>query len=154
MSAPRRRLFASNADVLALVAAFDGCRLPKDDWTHQAHLVVALAYVQRLGVKGAWAALPDHIRAYNIASGTANTDTGGYHHTITHFSLQATAAFLARLPAATPLHEAVMAYTLHPLGAKDLPLQFYSRDKLFTPQARHNLIEPDLRPLSDLAHLI
>ena len=42
--------------------------------------------------------MPGLIRAYNESTGVPNTDTGGYHETITLASLRAACAWLARRP--------------------------------------------------------
>jgi hypothetical protein len=69
----------------ALVAAFLARTLPKSAWTHVAHLRVGLWHVRRLGETGALTALRSAISSYNEAVGTANTDTSGYHETLTIF---------------------------------------------------------------------
>jgi len=47
--------------------------------------------------------MPAMIRRYNQSVGGVNSDTGGYHETITQASLHMTRALLAVLPAdATP----------------------------------------------------
>jgi hypothetical protein len=121
--------------------------LPKSAWTHAAHFAAALWLCRhRRDLTGA-----DAIRAlisgYNAATGTANTDTGGYHHTITMASMRAAADGLAAHPESTPLavvHAALMASRY---GDPGWLLAFWSRDLLFSVAARRGWVEPDLAPL-------
>jgi hypothetical protein len=68
--------------------------LPKAEWTHQAHLVATLYLLCERPDVDVELALPGIIWRYNEASGTRNTDSGGYHETITRFYLRALGAFL------------------------------------------------------------
>jgi hypothetical protein len=83
-----------------LVAAFLARTLPKPEWTHVAHLRVGLWHVRRFGEIGALTALRERIPAYNEAVGTANTDSSGYHETLTVFYVRLIADFLKRVGAA------------------------------------------------------
>ena len=70
-------------DTSRLAAAFVACTLPKAEWTHQAHLRVGLWHRLRMPAGEALDALRDRIRRYNEATGGVNSDTDGYHETIT-----------------------------------------------------------------------
>jgi len=56
-------------------------------------------------------------------------------------------AHLAEVGMALPLHAAVNALLLSSRGRRDLPLQFYSKERLFSVHARRGFIEPDLASL-------
>jgi hypothetical protein len=90
--------------------------------------------------------MPGLIRAYNEATGVANTDTGGYHETITQASLRGARAVLAAHPGA-PLHAVASALMASPLGSKDWLLAYWSGERLMSAPARRGWIEPDLQPL-------
>lgn len=90
--------------------------------------------------------MPPLIRAYNEASGVANTATSGYHETITLASLRVAANCLARLPAA-PLHEVLRSLLSTPMGRSDWILTHWSPELLYCARARAEWVEPDLRPL-------
>lgn len=66
------------------VAAWEAGTLPATHWTHAAHVAVAACYAVRHG-----SAALDRTRAgivrYNVAVGTANSDSSGYHETLTRF---------------------------------------------------------------------
>lgn len=140
-------ILASDAELAELgLQVLDGT-LPKALWTHRAHLAVALWVIGARPDLVPARDMPDIIRAYNVASGTANTDTGGYHETITLASLQAVAAFLSRRPQGMPLYAACNALFISPLGDPQWLLAHWTRDVLFSVAARRHWVEPDLQPL-------
>ena len=94
------------------VHIIDGLRnrtLPKAEWTHGAHLTAAIALLEEAGVDGAIAAMPEMIQRYNEATGVNNTDTEGYHHTITVFYLHVIDDFCRETPTLPP-HEQATAF--------------------------------------------
>jgi len=120
--------------------------LPKDQWTHAAHLSATLRLV-RTRDEGLERDMPDIIRTYNEAVGGVNDDTSGYHETITQAYLAAIRAFVAALPAGVSDSQACARLLDTPLGDKAWPLGFWSRERLFSVAARRGWVEPDLAPL-------
>lgn len=119
--------------------------LPKAEWTHAAHFAAALWVLTRPHLD-AVRDMPGLIRAYNEATGVPNTDTGGYHETITQASLRGAVAHLAGRPGAG-LSVVLAELLAGPLGRSDWPLAYWSRERLFGVEARRRWVEPDLRPL-------
>lgn len=76
---------------------------------------------------------------------TPNTDSSGYHETITRLYLLGIARHHA-LHAAVSFDESLALLLASPLGESAWPLQFYTRGRLFSVEARRNWIEPDLAP--------
>lgn len=142
--------WASDAELDAFVLRFQWCTVPKAEWTHHAHLAVGTWHVQRLGAAAALPVLRAGIRALNESNGVANTETNGYHETITCAYVHLIAGFLAGGPPATTLALRVQALLGSPLARKDALLGYYSRDLLFSPRARRQWILPDLQPLPSL----
>jgi hypothetical protein len=120
--------------------------LPREEWTHGAHIAAALAIVSDPS-RNAEAEMPDLIRAYNASVGVANTDTGGYHHTLTLAWLGGVRAFLSGRPGPEPLEDTLAALLTGPMGRSDWPLTFWSREVLFSVAARRGWVAPDLAPL-------
>ncbi len=135
----------TNVDDLA--ARFDACQIPRDEWTHRAHLLVGAWHVHRYGRREALARLRIGIRRLNESHGTVNSPAGGYHETITAAYVQLLAEFLDGCPSAMPLTQCVARLIEGPLVSKDLLLQFYSRERLMSAVARAEWVEPDLAPL-------
>ena len=117
--------------------------LPRPEWTHQAHLVFATALLADRGLAIAERDAPGLIRAYNESVGGVNDDTQGYHHTITLLFLRHISAFLAPF-ADESVGRRATRLLASPLAATDYPLAFYSRERLFSVEARRGWVEPDL----------
>jgi len=136
----------SNADIAALADRLLDRSLPKAEWTHAAHLTATLRLVRTRNAN-LERDLPEIIRTYNVAVGGVNDDQNGYHETITQAYLAAIRAFDAALPPGVDDAEAARRLLQTPLGDKEWPLRHWSRERLFTPQARLGWLPPDLRPL-------
>jgi hypothetical protein len=133
----------STADLLA---AFLDCTLPKAEWTHRAHLRVGLWHVARFGPDEALARLRRGIRRLNESHGAANTDTAGYHETITRLYVLVMARFLDDADRTRPLDDLIGEFIAR-YPDSNLPLAYYTRQRLFSREARREWVEPDLAPL-------
>jgi hypothetical protein len=119
--------------------------LPKAEWTHAAHFAAAF-WVLRRSELVATRDLPGLIRAYNEATGVPNTDTGGYHETITMGSLRAADAWLNSRTHET-LFEVLNELLASRYGRSDWLLAHWSKPVLFSVTARRVWVEPDLQRL-------
>ena len=133
-------------EIAALAEGLVGRTLPKDRWTHAAHLAATLRLV-RTRDAGLERDLPGIIQSYNVSVGGVNDDQSGYHETITQAYLAAIRAFVAALPSGTDDAEAVARLLATPLGDKAWPLTYWSRERLFSVEARRGWVEPDLMAL-------
>ena len=138
--------FETDADIAALLDAFRGRTLPKEKWTHAAHWAAALGLIAE-DEAAAHRDMPGMIRAYNESVGGRNTETEGYHETITIASLRAAAHALATAPEGTPLHELLAGLVAGPCGKPGWILDYWSKECVFSVKARREWVEPDLRPL-------
>ncbi|MFZ0550037.1 MAG: hypothetical protein WAM21_04460 [Steroidobacteraceae bacterium] len=120
--------------------------LPKSGWTHAAHFAAALWLLRQRG-DAAFHDMPPLIRAYNESTGVANTDTSGYHETITVASLRRARAWLAARPDMA-LHAALAELLASPYGRSDWLLAHWSRERLFSAIARRAWVDPDLQALT------
>jgi hypothetical protein len=139
----------TDAEIAALAARLLDHSLPKDQWTHAAHLTATLRLV-RTRDAGLERDMPGIIQTYNVAVGGVNDDHNGYHETITQAYFAAIRAFVATLPAGTPDSEAATRLLATPMGDKAWPLSFWSRERLFSAAARRGWVEPDLKSLPGL----
>ena len=62
-----------------LVYRFEDHTLPKEQWTHTAHCIVALWYCVHFPLPEAVEKIRNGIRTYNVSIGGAKTYTSGYH---------------------------------------------------------------------------
>ncbi|HEX8501190.1 MAG TPA: hypothetical protein VF659_11430 [Pyrinomonadaceae bacterium] len=138
--------FRTNEEIFSLLRRFDDCTLPRAEWTHAAHLVVALWHLLEFDWPEATARVRRGIRRYNAAHGIPTTPTGGYHETLTLFWLRVVRSFLeAERNEARALVS--LANELAAAADSRLPLRHYTRERLFSPEARASWVEPDLEPV-------
>lgn len=119
----------------AIADAMTACRLPKSEWTHEAHIQAGLSLVLRLGARQALATLREAIPRYNISTNTPNTDTGGYHDTLTVYYVWAIDELLRQ--GVSP--EDVVS---QPLVSRTAALEFWNHDDLFSVEARRHWMAP------------
>ena len=118
------------------------CSLPKSDWTHEAHVTAAIALVRRTGPRRALRLFGRLIPRLNRAHGTPNSDTSGYHATLTAYYVHAVGALVA----AGLTDDAILD---HPIASREAPLRHWRRETLFSVAARRGEIAPDLSPLPE-----
>ena len=139
--------YRTTGEILAVVRAFEARSLPRAEWTHAAHLTVALWYVLQFDWPEAVARVRAGIKRYNEANGIQTTPTGGYHETLTLFWMRYVRSFVEG-----DLNEGrslvALANDLISGAGVGLPFTFYTRARLFSPEARAGWVEPDLKPLS------
>ena len=138
--------FETDADIAALLDGFRSCTLPKEKWTHAAHWAAALGLIAG-DAPAAYRDMPGMIRAYNESVGGRNTETEGYHETITLASLKAAEHAYSGAPGGTPLHEVLSELLAGPCGKPDWILDYWRRETLFSVKARREWVEPDMRAL-------
>ena len=141
------RLFADDAAIRRVGEGFLACNLTKSEWTHEAHLATTAWLILERPDIAPERDLPGLIRRYNESVGGVNSDSEGYHETITQAYLAAIRAFVAALPAGISDGEACARLLASPMGDKAWPLGFWSRERLFSVAARRGWVEPDLKPL-------
>ncbi len=134
--------FRSDADVEAIGRGLIDRSLPKPAWTHAAHFAAAVWIMVRRPDLVPERDMPGIIRAYNEATDVANTETEGYHETITQASLRAARAFHEAHPTES-LYSLCNALIESPLGHPDWLLNYWRKETLFTPHARLSWVPPD-----------
>lgn len=120
--------------------------LPKAEWTHHAHLRAGLWHALHYPDDVALDLLRERIRAYNDATGVANTASSGYHETITRFYLHVIRTYLRSVDSQRAIDELAQELIAR-YGDRDLQLRHYTRQRLFSPEARFSWLEPDLEAL-------
>lgn len=143
----RPRFFHSDAEVAHIGEGLLARTLPRAEWTHEAHLAATTYLLLKRPDIHLDRELPDLIRRYNESVGGVNSDSEGYHETITRVFLHGVRLFLDEADTADPLYELVNELLLSPMGKRDWPLRFYSPQRLFSVEARRHFVEPDLRAL-------
>ncbi len=135
-------LYSNDNEIIDLIERFETRSLSKSDWTHAAHLTVALFYCASHPLGTARNLMRDGIFWLNDSHGTENSDTSGYHETLTWFWMDVVDNFIHGRPKGEPLYQ--MANALVNEFDSDLPLRVYSRELLFSVTARRCYVAPDL----------
>ena len=141
------RLFTTDDEVAHIGEGLVARTLPRAEWTHEAHLAATAYLLLERPDVDLDRALPGLIRRYNESVGGVNSDSEGYHETITRVFLHGVRLFLAEADRCEPLHVLVNELLLSSMGQRDWPLRFYSPALLFSVEARRRFVEPDLRAL-------
>ena len=126
-------------DIGRLAEEFEACAVTK--FGHAEHLTVALWYLARLPEAEA----QERVRA-GLKKLSALDGDGRYNETLTIFWLRAVAAFVRdadlRLPLPV-LRERLVAR----FPASRVVFDYYSPERLNSPEAKTAWVEPDLKPL-------
>ncbi len=124
------------------VRAFESGLIPPSEFGHVQHVRVAWVYLRESeSVEEALSRMRAAIRRFAAAAGAAHK----YHETITVLWMRVLADVRAR-GVSGELADVLRA---HPgLADKDLPLQYYTRERLFSDEARRAWLEPDRQQLS------
>lgn len=136
--------FETEPPILELVDGVLNGTWPVSNWHHHEHCIATaglLLFRKELDLERD---LPGIIQRYNVAQGGRNTDTEGYHHTITLLYLRAIKDFMSGIPAGTTAVEVIQQLLKSPLGHKDYPLRYYSKEALFSVAARKAWLAPDI----------
>lgn len=141
------RLFSSDEELAHLGEGLIACTLAREEWTHEAHLGATTYLLAKRPDIDLDAELPGFIRRFNESVGGVNSDSEGYHDTITRIYLAGIRLFLKEADPKAPLYETVNQLLLSPMGKRDWPLRFYSKDRLMSVEARRAFVKPDLMPL-------
>ena len=131
----------------ALIDRFVCGTLPAKEWTHEAHLTVGLWFVAHYGREEASVQMPKLIKKHNDISGTENSDTSGYHETITQFWIWQLDCYWQQVKQKMSILNACNYLINSSFGDPSSFLKFYSKSLIFSLEARKENILPDIRPL-------
>ena len=130
-------------DIHRLRSGFDSHTLPGAEFNHAAHIAVGTMYVCELGAEAALAHFRQALPRYNESQGGQNTDTSGYHETLTRFWMDRLAEFVATLPPELTAAERSLA-AVDAFGSRvRLHEEYYSFDVVKSLEARKGWIAPD-----------
>jgi hypothetical protein len=126
----------------ALWRGFQDRTLGHAQWTHAAHLRVAWMHLARYELDEAHLRMRVGIIRLNLAHGLVETEVRGYHETLTRVWL-----VLVRASRRHIVHpDSASFLEAHGLD-RNVPLRYYSRERLFSVAARAVYVTPDLAEL-------
>jgi hypothetical protein len=148
----RTRDFASDSEVAALVSAFENATIPASEFTHAAHIAVALSYLESFPPEQALERMREKIRAFAAHHGADNL----YHETLTTFWMRLL-EHVASTSNVDPSRRSVSAKADLPLWrrinlivddwTKRRPVEaHYSEELIKSQAARDKWIPPDRLP--------
>lgn len=137
---------ATEEEIDEFLSQFESCTLPKEQWTHAAHLLTGACYVHALGERGAADHMRDRVRRYNVATGGQNTDTTGYHETVTLAWIKLLARLLNDLEPMARAEFARIAVSRFEHERKIFD-RYYDFDVVSSVEARRRWVPPTLQSL-------
>lgn len=141
------RHFANPAAVARVGEGLLASTLPREEWTHEAHLAATAYLLLKHPEIDLDTALPGLIRRYNESVGGVNDDRQGYHDTITRAYLHGVRLFLREADRTAPIDDLVNDLLHAPMGQRNWPLRFWSKERLMSKDARRGWVAPDLAVL-------
>jgi hypothetical protein len=128
----------TDAYIESFVRAFEFGSLSRSEWTHSRHLLMALWYLRGHNRDTATRLIREGIQRHN----ECQENFTGYHETITLAWVAVIERFLAVRGLGEPV-SVLAGELLAKCGQKDYLLGFYSRERLFSDQARACWVPPD-----------
>jgi hypothetical protein len=148
-----RKIGITMTDINAITTQFENKTLPKEQWTHLAHFAVAFVYLEKYQtIHETLPQIRESIKSYNVSVGTANTESSGYHETLTIFWLTVVYEFYA-LKNHSDINAAYSQFIKTGFMKPDFPLNFYTKELLFSTVARESWVEPNLLKLFTLKEM-
>ena len=129
---------------------FVSCRLSPQQWTHLAHVRIGFLHLRQDRFDIALEKIRSRIQQLNSAHGTPEAIDRGYHETITRAFLQLIAGAMAEHAVGSSLD---FCHSNPGLMTKTVLLDYYSRERIMSAEAKAGFVEPDLKPLPGLVDL-
>ncbi len=133
--------YKTDREILDIVRSFEDTSIVRGAWGHPEHLIVALHYAIAHDLETAIEKMRSGIFKLLEAFKVDLTKEMPYHETLTVFWMRTVADFNATKNGASLAEKAselVESYD------KDYPLRFYSREYLFSDEARAKFVNGDL----------
>ena len=137
--------YTTEDEIAAVVKSFEDGTISRDDWKHAEHLVVALYYLSNHDFETSLCKMRDGIFNLLKAFEVDLTKEMPYHETMTVFWMRVVSDFK------NSKNDASIVGICNELTGKfdkDYPLRFYSRELLFSDEARAGFVEADLNKTS------
>ena len=134
--------YKTEDEIAELVRSFESATIGRDEWKHAEHLIVALYYVSHHDLESATEKMRSGI--LNLLAKGFGVDLEKempYHETITVFWMRTVLGFKLTANGGSMVET---AGELAERFDKDFPLRFYSRERLFSDEARAKFVEGDL----------
>ncbi len=139
-------ILEAEAELDEFLRDFETGAFPASRWDHRAHLAMAAGYLTRMTPAAALPFLRERIKAYNESQGGRNTETSGYHESLTVFWIGIVARHLEGLDPRLSRVEKTRS-VVETFGAqRGLFRAYWSFDVVASVEARAKWIPPDAAP--------
>ena len=137
--------YKTEDEINEVINAFESATLPHNKWRHAEHLTMAMRYALLYDFDEALNKMRSGILKLNDFHGVVTTNERGYHETLTGVWTRAVYDYVK----ANINKDLVgLANEIIEKFDKEYPLKFYSRERLFSVEARYGFVEPDLKQLT------
>ncbi|MGC2235300.1 MAG: hypothetical protein WA584_04020 [Pyrinomonadaceae bacterium] len=134
--------YTTDDEICAIVESFEDGTISRDDWKHAEHLTVALYYLSNHDFETSLRMMREGIFNLLKAFEVDLTKEMPYHETMTVFWIRTVYDFKNSKNGASMVE---ICSELTGKFDKDYPLKFYSRELLFSDEARAKFVEGDLK---------
>ncbi len=134
--------YKTEDEILDIVRTFENGTILRADWRHAEHLTVACYYAFHHDYECALNRMREGIFNLLNAFGVDLSKEMPYHETLTVFWMRTVFDVIKNRRPDSFLE--TTNRVLENGGDKDLPYRFYSRELLFSDEARKNFVESDL----------
>ena len=134
-------MYTNPAEIIATVEGFESCRTGKDSFRHQDHLIVAAFYLQQLSFADAIIRMRHNLLQFLDHH---EVDRQKYNETITVFWFELVADVLSKLQSGATLVEKCNK-VVESLDNSALVFDYYSRQRVFSDDARKTFVKPDVK---------
>lgn len=135
--------YSSEKEILKLIELFETATISREAWKHAEHLTVALYYITLYDLETATEKMRGGIlKLLRDGFNLDLTKEMPYHETLTVFWMRTVANFSASKNGSSLVDK---ANELIERFDKDYPLRFYSREYLFSDEARAGFVAGDLQ---------
>lgn len=131
-----------------MVEDFKSGKLKAGDFTHERHLVTGLYMLAKHGDE-ALPLLRQMLTDFLASAGVPNTDTSGYHETMTVFWLWLLKKEFANENGQVPWNQETLDELIasEKLTHRNIWLRHYSKGRMMSVEARRGQVAPDLIPM-------
>lgn len=125
---------------------FESCKTPTSDFNHQAHIRLAYIYLSEHDDATSYEKMKSSLQNFLAHH---NVDPSKYHETVTQAWILAVRHFMEKSDQSDNATESATDFIdKNPrLLEEDIMLTHYTKEKLFSDEARLAYIEPDLDPI-------
>lgn len=133
--------YTTETEISNVIESFEKATISRENWRHLEHMIVANHYLSENDFDAAYKKMRDGIFKLLGAFGVDLHKEMPYHETLTMFWMKTVNDF-RKTKNDCSLVEICCA--MEEKFDKDYPLKFYSRERLFSDEARAGFVAPDI----------